>query len=646
MKLNKLFLGLLGVAAFTLASCSDDDSYEKATVSGPQVYFGDQLPATIEISPDASSFNVPINRVDASGALTVNLTASVDNPMYSVPSSVSFNAGETTVNIPVTYDPSKIEYGRYDEITISVGDASQTSSWGISEYKFTAGKTEWVKMSGKATYREDLVTSTWAVDNLVYKVDIEKSVVTEGLYRLVNPYGAVYQYNDPGDWDTSKDYYLTIDASDPNFVHVPYSELGVDWGYGMWYTMGYIDYSAQDKGLSIEDLKSAAPQYFGKLADGVITMPVKGMVFNYGGGLQYANTSGMFAIALPGYAIADYTSTVEFKGIFTNVANEVFAVANIELGPDVTTAKAVVVEADADASAVADAVAAGDLEAVDVTAGDNYLQLAADQVGKLQIVLVILSGEKVQYVANAAFEYYGGANPWTAIGTGVYTDDFIVPLYGTRDADGVFHAYDPYTYEVEIEENSETPGLYRLKNLYAGVAYAFGEEGGEKDIVIHAENPNGVYFVRQATGLDLGNGEFEIESEGGGYVDYYADKYSAEELIQYLPEYFGKLENGVITLPVLPILDNEDNPRYDEAGNPMVYQGGLYFGSSSRYACRNGAFKLVLPSAAAAVRAKAQAKASDFGRRLYGTSILKDKNYKISHEVLKKMIIKEKVALQ
>ena len=55
---------------------------------------------------------------------------------------------------------------------------------------------------------------------------------------------------------------------------------------------------------------------------------------------------------------------------------------------------------------------------------------------------------------------------------------------------------------------------------------------------------------------------------------------------------------------------------------------------------------MVLPSAAAAVRAKAQAKASDFERRLYGTSILKDKNYKISHEVLKKMIIKEKVALQ
>lgn len=644
MKLNKLFLGLFGLAALTLASCSDDDKYEWATVSGPQVYFTDNLQTQFEIDPEGTSFNVPISRVDASSALTVNLTSTIANPMYSVPASVTFDAGQKEVNIPVSYDPSKIEYGRYDSLTIKIADDAQATSWGTQEFTFTAGKTAWVKMSGKATYREDLVTSTWSVDNLVYQVDIEKNIVQEGLYRLVNPYGAVFAYNDPGDWDTTQDYYLTIDASDPNFVHVPHSDLGVDWGYGQWYTMGYIDYVMEAKGISLDDAKASYAQYFGKLEDGVITMPAEGMVFNYGGGLRYANGSGLFAVALPGSAIADYTSSVVYAGLFTNVANEVFVVADVTLGPDATEAKAVVIEADADASAVADAIATGDLEAVDVVAGENKIQIPDGLTGKLQVVLVVLTGEKVQYVDNAVFEYYGGKNPWNSIGVGVYTDDFIVTRYGSRDDDGNFTPYEPYAWKVEIEEHSETPGLYRVKNMYAGLGAAFGVGGGEKDIVIHAENANGVYFVRQATGLDFGNGEFEIESEGGGYVDYYSD-YTAEEVIEALPEYFGKVEDGVITLPVLPITDKDGNPTYEEDGvTPMVYQGALYYGDKALYACRNGAFKLVLPTASAAVKAQARkmALATDFKTSLMGKSVAKSTKVTLPHQILKKMIIKSK----
>lgn len=77
MKLNKLFLGLFGLAALTLASCSDDDKYEWATVSGPQVYFSDDLQTQFEIDPEGTSFNVPISRADASSALTVKDRKSV-----------------------------------------------------------------------------------------------------------------------------------------------------------------------------------------------------------------------------------------------------------------------------------------------------------------------------------------------------------------------------------------------------------------------------------------------------------------------------------------------------------------------------------------------------------------------------------------
>ena len=611
MKLNKIFFGLLGVAALTMASCSSDDKYEWATVSGPQVFFSDVLPTTVEISPDASTFNVPLNRVDASGALTVNLTASTANPMYSVPSSVSFNAGETTVNIPVSYDPSLIEYGRYDEITISVNDASQTSSWGIAEYKFNAGKTAWVKMAGKASYREDLVTSTWSVDNLVYQVDIEKNIVEEGLYRLVNPYGEVYPYNDPGDWDDTQDYYLTIDASDPNYVHVPHSDLGVDWGYGSWYTMGYVDYLAESNNLSVDDLKGNYASSFGKFEDGVITMPARGMVFQYGGGLRYANSNGLFAIALPGYAIADYASSVEYAGIFTNVANEVFVVANVTLGPDAETAKAVVVGADVDAGAVADAIAAGDLEAVDVKAGENQIQIPEDLSGKLQIVLVILTDDKVQDVSSAKFEYYGGANPWETLGEGYFVDDMILPLFG----------YDPEVYPVTIEQSTTTPGVYRLKAMYSAVAADFGVESGNGDVVVNAEAADGVYITKQELDLTIGsNGPFGISTDAGELVE----QYGYDRVKAAYPEIFGSVENGVISFPVL---EEESSD-----GSTVQYQVWVLLNGKYYFGGRNGAFKIYLPGAEVDSRAKSAARAADFARRLNAGKVVapmsSDKRYR------------------
>lgn len=610
MKLNKLFLGLLGVAALTLAACSGDDKYEWATVSGPQVFFSDDLQSQYEIATDGNTINVPICRVDASGSQTVNLQSTVTNDMYSVPSSVTFNAGEKTTTIPVTYDASRIEFGRYDEIAISIADASSTSEWGISEYSFTAGVTAWVKMEGKATYRDDLVTSTWAVDNLVYQVDIERNVVEEGKYRLVNPYGSVYGYNDPGDWDDTKDYYLEIDATDPDFVHIPYTELGVDWSYGMWTTEGYVDYLVDNGKGTIDDFKSSNPEYFGTLKDGIITMPVQGMVFNYGGGLRYANSSGLFAVALPGYAIADYASSVSFAGIFTSPEQEVFAVADITLGPDAPSGKAVVIEASADASAVADAIAAGELEAVDVTNGTVYLPIAENMTGKLQIVLAVVIDGAVKDVSSVGFEYYGGgANPWESLGIGYWVDDIVVPLFT--------EAGESYAYEVEIQQSTETPGLYRVVNAYAPVAEAFGEEGGNESIEINAEDPTAVYILEQPIGLDFGYGAMSIETDAGFYVA----KYGFDTVKEQLPEVFGTLADGVINFPVL---EGESS-----SGAKVNYQIWLYMGSSSYFAGRNGEFQIVLPGATAEVKAKAKAKAkaTAFAIRLNGGMTRDYKSY-------------------
>ncbi len=48
-----------------------------------------------------------------------------------------------------------------------------------------------------------------------YMVEVEESMTQPGLYRLVNPYGAAFPYNEPGDYDADNNYYLTINAVDP-----------------------------------------------------------------------------------------------------------------------------------------------------------------------------------------------------------------------------------------------------------------------------------------------------------------------------------------------------------------------------------------------------------------------------------------------
>ena len=319
--------------------------------------------------------------------------------------------------------------------------------------------------------------------------------------------------------------------------------------------------------------------------------------------------------------IYDYGATMQYAGLFTDTKNIVYALADYELtGADAKKAsayKVAVVSQNVDADAVADAILAGEYPAADLkdVAKDGRIQIEIPEelTGKLQVILVIIDGDEVKNVVAAPFEYYGGKNPWKSLGTdGVYYDDFVVPF-----ATG--YAYGPWPVEVEVEEHSETPGLYRVKAMYAGIAAAFGKTGGENEILIHAENPNAVYFLTQPTGLDLGNGEYSIVSYGGDDIEYFTKQgYSESVIINAMPEDFGTLKDGVITLPVLPRTDSDGNPVYDSEGNQKVFQGYLYVGESGYYACTNGGFQLILPGAspAAVAKAKRAAAAASFEYRL------------------------------
>lgn len=657
--MNKIFksalVALVAVTGLTMASCVNEYEYDAATSEGSKVYFSKDLAETVDVSSDESEFQVPVSRTSTDGELTVPVSVTMSEGSIFTPaaSSVTFANGSSTAYLTFTYDPAKVEYGKYDAITVAITDAAQVTTYGLPVYSFKAGKTEWMKMDtskGKASFRDDLIASLYGLDNYIWEVDIEESVVTKNKFRVVGPYGPTSGFkktklfNSEDEWkecynDEGLNVDMVIDASDPDHVWFSMFDSGITLNSedGELSFLTFIEYYMMAEGLTAKEACAKYPQYCGKLEDGVISFstPQSCLSTIGGDGYYYANSKGLLSIALPGYAIGDFSVEASFSGIFTDASDKVFAVTEVKLGDDATKVKAVVMSADVDAGAVADAIAAGEIEGVDIVDGANNVPIPEDMSGKLQVIFVVLDGNKVKNVESVPFEYYGGgANPWESLGVGYYVDDFIVPFYG----------YDPYDYEVEIDESTETPGLYRIRNAYAPVAEAFGETGGEKDIIIHAENPNGVYFLTQPIGIDFGSGEFSIVSYGGDDVEYFGEKYGAtpEQVIEAFPEDFGTLKDGVITLPYLTATDNDGNILTDENGDPIKFQGYLYRSDGKAwYSCTNGAFALVLPSANAAARAKAKSRAAAaaFEYRLNGgASNCEVKNHLMSSKKLRKFI--------
>ena len=158
---------------------------------------------------------------------------------------------------------------------------------------------------------------------------------------------------------------------------------------------------------------------------------------------------------------------------------------------------------------------------------------------------------------------------WTTLGTAEYTDDFISSLF---DAESL-------TWGVEIEQCDQDPARLRLIYPYDN-KYEYNDEGDwdeskSYDLEIMVPDATHVYIVPQEIGINWGYGMFSVAS----YAGYLINRgYGLDEVD---PSYFGTLSEGVITFP-----ENELMISMAE------YKDGGWFTAN-----RNGAFKLVLPSA-------------------------------------------------
>ena len=192
------------------------------------------------------------------------------------------------------------ESGNYVALAITFDAEGNAIDAYTEEFEFYLAGQEnpWVSL-GMATYTEDCVTTFFKVENLSYQVEVRENKDKPGLYRVINPYGAAYPYNEEGDYDTSKEYFIEIDATDPEGVYIPgIYGTGMNWGSGEFSITSMAYYYMATQGASLEDVKDAG--VCGVLADNVITFPAEALLIsmaNYKDGNFYtSNANGLFKL--------------------------------------------------------------------------------------------------------------------------------------------------------------------------------------------------------------------------------------------------------------------------------------------------------------------------------------------------------------
>ena len=230
-----------------------------------------------------------------SGSLTEEIKAAIIAGEYA-------NIVEISENGQVKFPATDMADGTYTFVVVTYinGDAK---NYDTVSFKYETQPEAW-KSLGMCTYTEDCFAPLYRDndDNPIdytrtYKVEIQENQNMPGLYRLVNPYGEAYPFNESGDWDTSRDYYMEINACNPNGVYIEAQEMGVNWGNGV-FTICSLGAYEMEKGKSFSEVITSG--VMGKLVNGVITFPVKGLLAKLGDrGWYYGNLSGAFKVILP-----------------------------------------------------------------------------------------------------------------------------------------------------------------------------------------------------------------------------------------------------------------------------------------------------------------------------------------------------------
>lgn len=188
--MNKIFrngylAALALVAMATLNACTDEYEYDAAgDTDNSGAYLSAEQTDIIKTEFDDLSFTFTVERHDTEAAATYKLYAS--NEAYSVPSEVSFEAGEKSKEITVSFN---VPVGTIEDKVVIGVEAEDAYMYGAQSLTFTISRCE--LLTGSIFYSQ-LFGGYWPVDVYLYGYNetenSDGSISSSARYMIKDPF--------------------------------------------------------------------------------------------------------------------------------------------------------------------------------------------------------------------------------------------------------------------------------------------------------------------------------------------------------------------------------------------------------------------------------------------------------------------------
>ena len=307
---------VMAMAAGLFASCSTEGSWEAYDLTSETQYSFEQKSAAYEITSADSLPQIVVNvfRSNANGNVTIPVEVKLNNDIMTYDTAaVVFKNGEANAQFIFNVDEANIQVGA--KYTAELAFVVDSVNFFEHNYSLTGNAKTSISLQmaytwesiGKAVYTDDFMTTFYSLPQIVsYEVEAEMAVGADGVIRLKNVYGAAYPYNEPGDFDTKKDYYMVLNCADPDGVYIDgVFNTGMDWGKGEFSFVSLAYYNMVQAGATFEQVKAAG--MCGTLDENLcITFPAKTILAARGSdGYYYSNNNGLFKIDLSTTTLAE-----------------------------------------------------------------------------------------------------------------------------------------------------------------------------------------------------------------------------------------------------------------------------------------------------------------------------------------------------
>lgn len=492
MKFLKYSVLALALAA-GFSSCSDDPGYVPGEAS-PGVYFPTDDALEVTLDRHADAFDVTVSRMGETAAATYSLVGEADPEVFTLPTSVSFANGETTTTVSVAYNKDAMKLDAPYDVFLAFAEGAQLSSYGYPELEMSVTLPAPWKSIGMGQYRDLWLLALTKLSqeedfNPVWEVELQQHEVDPTRFRWVHPYGenfAKYVSTtdlgalDASEYDSKNQYYVEF-ICDPQYglAVIPEQSLGFQFfSDGVMVVLNDAGrYLAQN---SYETIVKNAPEActrvnFGKAKvtnengeeEEIETItsvfaPDKVNLCGFEGddGLYYGD--GGYQWVRAGVEIKDYDLSISYKGVLTTPDEITNVMADVTLGADIVKAKAGMVRVE-DETVTEESTISGVIDGTvpSKTVEDKKATLQFTFEGGGQFIIALVGYNAKDEVVNStalSFEVIDNSQPkqWKKVGTGLYTDMFVLPVFGARDI----------SWPVDVQQNTEDPTLYRWVHPY------------------------------------------------------------------------------------------------------------------------------------------------------------------------------------